>query len=69
MSKTYDNEQLAAVEAIKVGELVRRKDGGPVFVRGEYDRTTKRYSLSYFSDTCREVFVKKGTKLFVGFSF
>lgn len=69
MTKIFDTEQLAVVEAIKVGEFVRRKDGGPVLVRGEYDRTTKRYSLSYFDDVNREVFVKKGTKLFVGFSY
>lgn len=57
------------VESIKLLELVRRKVDGPVLIRGEYDRSSKRYSLSYYGDMNREVFVKKGTKLFVGFTY
>lgn len=40
-----------------------------VYMRGEYDRGSQRYSLTDFYNTNREVFVKRGTRLFVGFSF
>lgn len=74
MSKIYDNEQLAKVEAIRLGEFVRRvnKDGSPrakTFVRGEYDKASKTFSLYEYGDTCKEVFVKRGTQLLVGFTF
>ena len=63
-------EQLAAVETIKRGEFVRRKEGASkTYQRGEYDKTTKRFSLTDCDDANREIFVKKGTKLFVGFSY
>lgn len=39
------------------------------YKRGEYDKTTKRYSLVDCDDFCREVFVKKGTKLLIGFTY
>ena len=63
-------ESFAPVESLKPGEYVRRKAGANVtYIRGEYDRATKRYSLVRFDDTSREVFVKRGTLVFVGFSF
>lgn len=59
-----------AVEAIKRGEFVRRAaDSKKTYRRGAYDPSTRRYSLEDYGDASREVFVKKGTKLFVGFSF
>ena len=39
------------------------------YTRGDYDRATKRYSLIDTEDFCREVFVKKGTRLLVGFTY
>jgi len=63
-------EQLVAVESIKRGEFVRRKaDAVKTYQRGEYDKTSKRYSLVDCDDMNREVFVKRGTLLFVGFSY
>ena len=68
MSHT-DTEQHVAVEAIKRGEFVKRKaDAAKVYQRGFYDRSTQRFSLVDCDDVNREVFVKKGTKLFVGFT-
>jgi hypothetical protein len=59
-----------AVETIKKGEFVKRKaDAKGVFTRGDYDKVTKRYSLVDTEDHCREVWVKKGTMLFVGFDY
>lgn len=69
MSHT-DTEQLAAVETIKRGEFVKRKpDATKVYTRGDYDRSSGKFSLVDAEDINREVWVKKGTKLFVGFSY
>lgn len=69
MSHT-DTEQMVPVESIKKGEYVRRKaDANKTYVRGSYDPSTKRYSLEDADDMNREVWVKKGTKLFVGFTY
>lgn len=69
MSHT-DTEQFVKVESIKVGEFVKRKpEASKVYRRGKYDAATKRYSLEDFDDASREIFVKKGTTLFVGFSY
>ncbi|MND53799.1 hypothetical protein D3C80_448460 [compost metagenome] len=59
-----------AVESIKKGEFVKRKaDAKGVFIRGEYDKSSKRYSLVDTEDHCREIWVKKGAMLFVGFTY
>lgn len=73
MSHT-DTEQYAAVETVKKGEFVKRvnKDGSAgnkVYRRGDYDASSRKYSLEDYEDANREVFVKKGTILFVGFSY
>jgi hypothetical protein len=58
------------VESIKKGEFVKRKaDAKGVFTRGDYDASSKRYSLVDTEDHCREVWVKKGTVLFIGFDY
>jgi hypothetical protein len=43
------------------GFLVQMK----FYKRGVYDKSSKRYSLEDMDDTSREVFVKKGTPLFL----
>lgn len=68
MSHT-DTEQLAAVETIRKGEFVKRKPTDTkVYQRGDYDRSSGKFSLVDTDDVNREVFVRKGTKLFVGFT-
>ena len=63
-------EQMMKVQDIKEGEFVKRKaDATKVYRRGNYDRSSKRYSLIDCDDTNREVFVKAGTQLFVGFTY
>ena len=74
MSKTYETEQVAQVQNIKRGEFVRRlnADGtaqSKVYARSYYDADTKRYALDDVDDTSRQVFVRKGTKLLVGFTY
>lgn len=58
------------VEHCSKGEYVKRKPGAAkVYTRGDYDRSSGKYSLIDEDDVNREVFVKKGTPLFVGFSY
>ena len=74
MSKTYETEQVAQVQNIKRGEYVKRlnADGtaqSKTYRRSYYDADTKRYALDDVDDTSRQVFVRKGTKLLVGFTY
>jgi hypothetical protein len=58
------------IETIKQGEFVKRSESAAkTYIRGTYDASTKRYSLIDFDDSSREIFVKKGTALFIGFTF
>lgn len=40
-----------------------------VWVRGEYDRSTKRYSCYKFSDVCHENLFKGDKQIFTDFIF
>lgn len=63
-------EQTKAVEQIKAGEYVKRKaDAQKVFKRGGYDASSKRYELIDCEDINRVVYVRKGTPLFLGFTY
>lgn len=60
----------AKVEAIKLGEFVKRKaDASKVYKRGYYDPSSKRYALYDTEDINHHVWVKKGTILFIGFTY
>lgn len=56
---------------IKQGELFKLKntESAPVWVRGEYDRQSKKYSTYRYDDVCHERFVKGDTEVFVDFEF
>ena len=74
MSKTYETEQVAQVQNIKRGEFVKRlnSDGtaqSKTYRRSYYDAESQRYALDDVDDTSRQVFVRKGTKLLVGFTY
>lgn len=73
MAKNYETEQVVSINEVPYGEMVRLlKAGVPqrtTWVRGAYDRSSKRYSLSDSEDMNRETFKKSGTKVFVGFTY
>lgn len=73
MRKMIETETTMAVEKIAKGEFVRRLSTGTpnakTYQRGDFCRATQRYSLVDCADTNREVFVKRGTQLFVGFCY
>jgi hypothetical protein len=55
---------------VKRGEFVRRKpDALTTYTRGEYDRSSKTYSLEDWDDINREVFLKGTTLVYIGFEF
>jgi hypothetical protein len=65
-----DGATPAKVEDIKKGEFVKRKaDAKKVYKRGSYDASSKRYSLLDVEDISSEIFVKRGTTLFIGFTY
>ena len=52
------------------GDYVKRKaDAKTVYIRGDYDRATKSYSLTDCDDMNREIFVKADKRVFVGFTY
>lgn len=52
------------------GTFVRRKaDAKTTFVRGEYCRFDRKYSLTDFYDINREVMLKGTTLVFIDFEF
>ena len=62
--------QTATVETLPKGEYVKRNaETTKVYIRGDYDREAKRYALRDTEDICREIYVKRGTKLFYGFTY
>ena len=63
------NEGFEAVENIKKGEFVKRKENAnKTYTKGDFDRTYG-YMLEDYDDISRCIYVKKGTKLFIGFTF
>lgn len=45
------------------------KSESVVWVRGEYERSEKKYSCTKFVDVCHESFLKADTVVYFGFTF
>ena len=60
---------MITVKQCRVGEYVRFTENGPVWIRGEYDRSEKRYWLYRFDDVNSGKFVAGARQVFVGFTF
>jgi hypothetical protein len=59
------------INQAKPGDLVRLtdSDSAPVWVRGHFDRASRSYSLTRWSDANSEVFRRGTCPCFVGFTF
>lgn len=69
-NKEYTSEQMVKIEDCRLGEFIKRKaDAKTVYVRGMYDRVSKSYSLVSTKDMNKEIFIKKGKLVFVGFEY
>jgi hypothetical protein len=61
---------MATLRDVKAGEFVTRKANlNKVYIKGAYDRATKRYSLTDTTDHCREIFLKADAIVFIGFTY
>jgi hypothetical protein len=50
----------AAIKNVKPGEYVQLKENGPFWVRGAYDKSSKKFELSSCDDV-NKVLYRKGT--------
>ena len=58
------------IKEIKNGEFIRRQpDSKTTYIKGDYDRTNKKYSCINFDDINKEIFIKSTAKVWVGFTF
>lgn len=62
---------ISELKELKKGDFFKLKDSdtATVYVKGEYDRSTKTYSCFKFEDVNAERFLKGSKKVFVGFTF
>ena len=60
----------AKLKDIKAGEFITRKaNTNKVYIKGSYDRTAKKYSLTDTTDHCREIFLSGETVVYIGFTY
>ena len=62
------------IKDLKAGEYFTFKEvecpkESQVWVRGEYDRSSKTYSVTKWADICHEKFVRGDKEVFVDFIF
>lgn len=62
------------IKELKKGEFftfkeIENPEERQVWIRGEYERSEKKYSCYKFSDTNHETFKKGTVKVWVGFTF
>lgn len=66
-------EQLKQIKELKKGEffkrLIKGQPSARVWIRGDYDRTTKTYSAIAYDDINQEIFIKSNKIVLVGFTF
>lgn len=62
--------QSTTLKATVKWEYIKRKpDSKTVWIRGEYDKASKTYSLTDAEDISREIFLKGNTPVFIGFDY
>ena len=59
---------------LKKGELFTKKPienpkESHVFIRGDYDKSEKKYEISRFSDFCNTTYLKGTAKVYTEFTF
>lgn len=58
------------IRDLKKGEFLKRSETAKeVYIKGDYDRETKTFCCSAYSDINKFVFIKANKKVFVGFTF
>jgi hypothetical protein len=68
--KSFDGIEVLPVESVSLGEFVKRDPSSTkVYKRVAYDQSAQRYQLDDCEDCSRAIYVKKGTPLFIGFTY
>lgn len=57
------------IKSLPRGEFVQLKEGGPVWVRGDYDRGSKSYELQSWDDANKFIYRKGSALVYHGFTF
>ena len=58
------------LKKVKKGEFFKRKENSEtVFIKGEYERSDKKYCNSDYWDINRFVYLKGSTMVYTGFDF
>jgi hypothetical protein len=59
-----------ALRNVMPGDFVKRKaDSKAVYVKGDYDKSTKAFELIDTEDICRRIYVKADKLVVVGFTY
>ena len=67
---SWDGIEARPVESVSLGEFVKRDpSSSKVYKRVSYDQSSKKYQLDDCEDCSRAIYVKKGTPLFIGFTY
>jgi hypothetical protein len=62
--------QTTTLKATPKGEYIKRKaDSKTVWIRGEYDKGSKSYSLTDSEDISRGIFLKGNAPVYIGFDY
>jgi hypothetical protein len=62
--------QNITLKSVKPGDYVKRKsDAVKVYIKGDYDRTTKSFELKDVEDINRCVYVKADKIVVIGFTY
>ncbi len=62
--------QSITIKNVKPGTYVKRKaDSKAVYIKGDYDRTTKSFELQDTEDMNRFVYIKADKPVYVGFTY
>lgn len=64
-----DEHKPSEIQNLPKGEYFRFKINGPVWVRDDYDRSSKSYQAYKFDDINHFTYKKKGTSVYYGFNF
>ncbi len=60
----------AKIEDVKRGDFIRRKpDSHKTYTRDRYCRFEKKYICGDWEDINREILLKRGTVVYIGFEF
>ena len=55
------------LKKVKVGDYFRFKgsENAPLWIRGNYERSSRKYSCISYDDSCRELFRRGSVQVFV----